>query len=329
MPTLLVTSKMKPALASRVQAAVTGRTARGTATHASARLMRTVRFIVALGLAGLLAAVLLSLRHEQDELRKAREDLVAQWAAEATSVSSTDLDFLRRVETKLVEFGNQYSGDFIDHSLTPEGAFTAQLARPTVYIRGSLASFSSSNAVAKAARESGKDTLLLCLVEPPAARDEKALMERARVALFSASQMYASTTNVLRLYDAEAGMQYLLPSFGDQIRDAKDDLQLRRLSREFKAAPVALAKRALRSEILIAAFDEPNDKSTITELDGEAPHYVRLVVMRLDSMVPLLKLRRHVDPGWITANRRPQYARELDGCRLSLDVHDAVNTASK
>ena len=329
MPTLLVTRKMNPALASRVEAAVTGRRRQGTATHASARLMRRVRSVVLLGLAVLIATIFLALRREHAVLERAREDLVSRWAAEAASVTGTDLDFLKRVETKLVELGNQYSGDLVAEELKTAGALPALLAKPAVYIRGPLAAFAGSNAVAKAARESGKDTLLLCLVDPPGARDEKTLLEKARLGLLGGPKMHAATSSILRLYDAEAGLPYLLPTFAERIRGAKDDLQLTELSREFNAAPISLGKRVIRSELLIAVFDEPNDKATITELDGEAPHTVRLAILRLDKMTPLLRLRKHVDPSWITANRRPQYARELDGCRLAVDVRDTLSPVTR
>ena len=329
MPTLLVTRKMNPALASRVEAAVTGRKGQRTASHASARLMRRVRSVVLLGLAGLLATVFLALRREHAVLQRAREGFVSQWAAQAASVTGTELDFLKRVETKLVELGNQYSGDFVAEELKTAGALPALLAKPAVYIRGPLGAFAGSNAVARAARESGKDTLLLCLLDPPVARDEKTLLEKARLGLLGGPKMHAATSSVLRLYDAEAGLPYLLPAFADRIRGAKDDVQLTQLSREFNVAPVGLGKRAIRSELLIAVFDEPNDKATVTELDGEAPHTVRLAILRLDKMTPLLRLRKHVDPSWITPNRRPQYARELDGCRLAVDVRDTVSPVSR
>lgn len=327
MPTFLVSRKMNPALARRVEASVTGRLRRGTATHASARLMRRVRVIFGLGLVALIVSIVLSLRHEHDMLRKTRESLASKWEAETTTLHGTDPDFVRTVETKLVELANRYSGDFIAEELKPKGAFAQVMAKPAVYIRGPLASFASSDTVAKASRESGKDTLLLCLVDPPEERDEKALLEQARVSLFSSVAMQAATSNVLRFYDAEAGMPYLSSAFADRIKDAKDDLQLELLSREFRVAPIALAKRAVRSELLIFVVDEPVEKPGVTELDGEGPHYVRLFVLSLDKMTTLLRLRKHVDPSWIRPNRRPQYARELDGCRLALDVRDSIADA--
>ena len=61
-----------------------------------------------------------------------------------------------------------------------------------------------------------------------------------------------------------------------------------------------------------------------TELDGENAHYVRLVVLELETGRALLVVRRQVDPTWVSPNRRSLYARELDGCKLALEVRDAV-----
>ena len=38
----------------------------------------------------------------------------------------------------------------------------------------------------------------------------------------------------------------------------------------------------------------------------------------------LLRLRRPVDPAWISEAARVQFATGLDWCLLALDVHDAI-----
>lgn len=329
MATFLVTPKMSPALARRVQAAVTGRKEKANGAYASLRVMRWLRFGAALGLVCLVSSIFMSLRHEHAMLRQERERLLSEWATQAARLTPSERGFLERVETKIVELANQYPGDFIAEELESEASLSALWARPAVYIRGPLGAFAGSSAVAKTAKESGKDTLLLCLRDPPMAADEISLLEKARIGLLGGGKMYAATGNVLRLYDAEAGLPLLATHFGERIRNAKDHLQLMQLSHEFATAPMTQVERTVRSEILIAVFDEPNDKAGATELDGEAPHTLRLDVLRLDKLTPLIRLRKHIDPSWITPSRRPQYARELDGCRFALDVRAEVALAAE
>jgi hypothetical protein len=35
-------------------------------------------------------------------------------------------------------------------------------------------------------------------------------------------------------------------------------------------------------------------------------------------------MRKHVDPEWVSAAKRPMYASTLDGCILAMDVRDAL-----
>lgn len=98
-----------------------------------------------------------------------------------------------------------------------------------------------------------------------------------------------------------------------------------RLEREFKRAPLAATKATLTAERLLAVFDEPNDAGGVTEMDGEHAHSVRVLMWDLTTNKLLLKFRTKVDPAWITPNRRSQYARELDSCKLAVAARDYVN----
>jgi hypothetical protein len=92
------------------------------------------------------------------------------------------------------------------------------------------------------------------------------------------------------------------------------------LRAEFRAAPTERAMRALKGTVLLCAFDEPGTHDGPTELDGERPHDVRLGLVDLTASKVLLRLRRHVDPGWISTSRRMEYAVGLDACALAFDV---------
>lgn len=321
MATLLVNHKMNPALAARVHASVTGQRGKLSAPHSTARWMSRVRFGVVAGLVVLVVSIGVSLRREKAELEQARAALLLQWSAQADSLSTQDQSFTERAEKSLNGLTGPFTSDLVADELKTPGAFAKALTRPAVYVRGALSALEgSSAAVARAASDSGKDTLLLCLMDPPPARDEKTLLAKARLALSGGNAFLQATHSALRLFDAEVGLPILLPPWSERIKTAKSTPDLQRIERELKRAPLASAKRALRAELLIAVLDEPSDKGTVTELDGEAPHYIRLNVIELYSAKALLKMRKRVDPGWVTPNRRSQYARELDGCRFALDV---------
>lgn len=325
MSTLLVNQKMDAALIERIEASLSGRRKQGGAAHSTARLTSLVRLGAALGIIAVVAAAVVARHRERAELARARAALFETWTAQTTPMAPGDRGFLPRLEQVLAGFSGAYPGDLVAESLGTMGRFLAVLTRPSVYVRGPLGAFGSPAGVAKAASESGKDALLLCLLEPPASRAEKTLLTKARIALGGGASVQQATPSVRRLHDIEVSLPFLLPSWGERVQDAKDMQALLRLERELKKAPVLAAKSVLRAELLIAALDEPNDAGGVTELDGEHAHSIRLLILDLVADKPLLRIRRQLDPSWITPNRRSQYARELDGCKFALDVHDAVH----
>jgi hypothetical protein len=71
-------------------------------------------------------------------------------------------------------------------------------------------------------------------------------------------------------------------------------------------------------------MDEPGDGAGPTELDGERAHAVRIGIVDLAAARPLLRLRKLVDPTWISLAKKSEFASGLDGCGLALDVHESV-----
>ena len=55
----------------------------------------------------------------------------------------------------------------------------------------------------------------------------------------------------------------------------------------------------------------------------ERPHDVRIGWVGLGMAGAsrlMLRVRRHVDPAWISSSRRAEYAAGLDGCALAMDL---------
>jgi hypothetical protein len=75
-------------------------------------------------------------------------------------------------------------------------------------------------------------------------------------------------------------------------------------------------------------MDEPGTSSGLSELDGERPHDVRVAFVDMGAQKVVLRLRKHVDPAWISLEKRPRYAAGLDGCALALDVRESVGRSA-
>jgi hypothetical protein len=223
----------------------------------------------------------------------------------------------------LTRSSGAYEGDVIADALRAPGSLAATLARPIVYVRGGIDAFPSPSAVKEAATASQKDPLAVCLVNPPSARTEKALFERVRAAYSHGAE--GLTPNVRRLGDAVAGLPFLEAPWSESVRAATGEDEIERRRRELEHAPIESAKRAAKSSLLLFALDEAGDAGGPTELDGERAHSVRVVLVDLASSAVLFRLRRHVDPAWISAARQPEFASALDGCKLATELYDAAS----
>jgi hypothetical protein len=319
-PTFLVTSRMSPALAARVEASVTGRAS--SPRSAGRRLVAVARFV---GL-GFVAAAVLSFvaarRRAGGELETARAALLADVRAHASALTAEEREISARVSPMIVAGAGDYAGDVIDPELRAPGALEARLGEPAVYVRGAQAALATPRGVVEAARVSAKDALLLCLVEPPSAPTEKVMLGRVRVAYTGGAE--ARTPRVRRLADAHLGLPLLAPAWERRVIDAETPRELRDLRRELERAPLASAKEAAKARWLLVAVDEPGHGPGPTEIDGERAHAIRLALVEVASGRVALRLRRDVDPSGLSEAARVQFASGLDSCRFALDVLDAV-----
>jgi len=133
-----------------------------------------------------------------------------------------------------------------------------------------------------------------------------------------------NTAHVQRLDDGEVTLPILLSAWSQAVASASDAATLAARRRQLEKAPVERGVLALKSEVLLVAMDEPGTGKGPTELDGERAHDVRVGVVDLAAARVLLRVRRHVDPTWVSEARRPVYASALDGCALALDVRERV-----
>ncbi|WP_394831167.1 hypothetical protein LVJ94_32110 [Pendulispora rubella] len=316
MPTFLVTSKMSPELAARVEASVTGR----KSSPARRRLVTSVvRAAVVLALAWGVTSVVATKRREQHDFERARGALLETVRAEAASVTDDDRQAAVRIDAWLVRLAGPYEGDFVSPDAT-----RALFERPAVYVRTVREAIGPGERVAAAAHESVKDSFLACLLDPPASRTEKALLAKGRIGLGGGARMEEATPNACRVDDARAALPFFEPAFARSVEAAVDIPQVAALRTRFEKAPIAQAKRAMRAELLIAVLDEAETGSGPTEIDGARAHDVRIAAVDLRTSQVLLRTKRHVDPAWISAANRAQYASVLDSCALAFDVREAL-----
>ncbi|WP_394841852.1 hypothetical protein LZC95_32850 [Pendulispora brunnea] len=315
MGTFLVTAKMSPELAARIEASVTGR----ASTPMRRRLASMARAAVALVLVWAITSVVASERRTKRDFENARNALLNTVRAEAASITDEDRQAPVRMETWLVRLAGPYEGDFVATNVT-----RSILERPAVYVRGVREAFGSGERAAAAAHESVKDSFLVCLLDPPSARTEKELLAKGRIALGGGARVEEATPNARRTDDARAALPFLEPAFAQSIETAVDAPQVATLRTRFEKAPVAQAKQAMRAELLIAVLDEADSSTGPTEIDGERAHDVRITITDLRTSQVLVRMKRHVDPAWISAEHRTQYSAVLDSCALAFDVREAL-----
>ncbi len=324
MPTFLTTPKMSPELAARVQASVNGRRVTPGSTRRAPHLIVLARLVVLMLTFALFAAVFYVLQRDRETRERERASLSEVVARRRAALDAQDLRTLNLIESSLVRAAGQYEGDLTSETLRAAGALSVLFSRSAVYVRGEQAAFRNVAAVADAAKSSSKDAFLLCLLEPPAARTEKALLAKARLAYSARGELESASAHVRPLRDAVIGLPFLSATFAERVRSASELTELRRLRLAFDKAPIDAAIQAAKARLLVFVVDEPSAPGGPVELDGEKPHDVRVGVVDLASENTLLRLRKHVDPSWISAARRVDSASALDSCALALDVHASV-----
>lgn len=321
--TFLVTRKMAPELAARVRASVRGRRVQ-TPHRRGVRVVAWLRFGIAAVVLSVIAGVALVRRKANDELAAVRRALVDRVQQHGVQVGPDERRRVERARTWLVEAANGSREDYVAEELREKADLSALLARPTLYVRASVEGLRAPDGVDESAAASNKDAFVLCLNEPPRTRTEASLLGRTRTAYAGGSRMRAATGHVERLYSGLVTLPLLQPAWQEQIRSSDSRLRLASLRRELDRMPFEAALRALDARQLLYVIDEPPDTPGPAELDGERPHPVRVGLIDLDENRPWFRLRRRVDPGWLSEAARAEYARGIDSCALALEVREAI-----
>jgi hypothetical protein len=216
-----------------------------------------------------------------------------------------------------------YEGDIVADALRDPRAFSTTLARPIVYLRGPLEGFTYARGIDEMGPTTFRDAFVLCLFDPPAKRSEKTLKEAGRAA-YTGSERMKAVAHVERYHSARAALPLLLPAWQERVRAAEKRGELAILRTEMKRAPLKDAVRVMKARLLLVVMDEPKDGISPTEIDGAYRHYARVMLVDLETDQVLLRQRKRVDPAWISADTRVEYANAINSCELGLEVRAAM-----
>lgn len=328
MATFLRTPRMSPELAARVEAAVRGRRAAPGARLAP-RAVSMLRLGLVAGGIALGSSLALTWHGSKQELERERAALLETLARETSSLTGARREIPTRIKAWLEQAAGTFAGDFVMDELRDKDALHATLSRSVLYVRARQELLASRAGLSESAAASIKDAFVLCLLDPPSSRSEKALVGRARTAYAAGTRMREIAGDVHRLQPALRVLPLLEPAWKERVYTAENQVELRKLQRVFERAPLDAARRALEAEVLLFVIDEPAETNVPAELDGERPHAVRVGLVDLTKNRLLLRLRRSVDPSWLSEATRAEYAAGVDSCSLALDVRAALSGGTK
>jgi hypothetical protein len=320
MGTFLTTPKMDPALAARIERGLGRRRPKERREFSERPRIGIFGVALVVAVLGLVAAFVLVHVREARALERRRASVLEALRVTRASLSPSEATFLERTEPWIAGMAGRWEGDFVAPSLREPGALDAVLSRPGVYVRGPVEKVAVPKQLERVAADSNKDFFVLCVLDPPKDRAEPTVLEKVRGAHFAGVDFDKRTAHVSRLHDAEVGFAVLRPTWAERVRTAQQARLLQQLRAELDFAPLADARRAARAEWLLVVIDEEGG----SELEPERPHDVRVFLGDPRSQSLLLRVRRRVDPGALSAGLQRAWARPFDGCALALDVRAAV-----
>ncbi|HYP87772.1 MAG TPA: hypothetical protein VEQ59_06455 [Polyangiaceae bacterium] len=321
MPTFVVTRKMSPELAARVQAAVSGH----AGTPRSGRLKSALRLLSFVFVVAAAIGVVHFQRQRTARLEAQRAELLRHLAEHARQLTRSDRDVPARVAAAVaLHAAPSYAGDFVAHDLRDAARLNAALAQPTLYLRGPLEGLAQAGRLSELSASSNKDAFLLCLLAPPETRTEKALRVKASAAYAQGPSMQQATAHVERVAPLLQALPLLGADWQRRIQSAETSASLQVQGQLLDAAPLGAGIRAAKARQLLLVLDEAGTLKSSAELDGEREHQVRVVLTDLTSGQARLRYRHPVDPAWLSDTARAQYASGIDSCALAFDLRQSI-----
>lgn len=321
---------MPPPLAARIRRSLQGRNRGLSPTWVAALRVLTVVSIVAVA-----AGIWSHRAHQTNELERVRGSLLEQIAAARAVLPATSHDLPERVRRWMQKESAAYAGDYRAAELGTSILLRERMDGPGLFVRAPLvAAGDPASTLLPGASESTANALVPCLRQPPEGSTEAELLPRVRDGYRSdaAGQSGApqsAENRIERVHPAVAGFTVLEPLWTEGAERAESIEELRQLEAALNKLPVQSARRAAEATTLVVVLDEPKVDAAPVEFDGAVRHYMRLVIVDLANDEVLLRVRRLVDPAWVSERRRNRYARALIDCRFALEVHEWLAESQK
>lgn len=328
MGTYLTNDKMSPELRARIEASVrAGRPAAARVMGPPPVARAALRLVTTTMIVACVIALGWRWKGDRDQLETARGQLVAEHAAAAAPLAQKAPEKAAAAQRWLAQASGLYGEDVIAPRLRREGALDRELARGALYVRGPQEAMRSGKRRPSAVAESVKDAFIACLVAPPASTKEKALLPTVAATYRGTPPSPERQAHVHRLQTLVDAQPVLEASWSDALASAASVAELSERRRELEQAHLGRAAQAVEAELLVYVIDEPKKPGTAAEVDGASDHLVRVGIVDLATSDELLRLRRRVEPSWISDARRVDYARGLNGCRLAVEIREALSPA--
>jgi len=321
MPSFLVNDRMNPELKRRVRLSLKSDLRQRAGGQSARRGHWAVRLMAVLGVISLGTFLTVTYRQSRAELRQEKAQLLVRFEQQRAPFDAAFRGREQKVEQLLIHAHEPYAGDWLDPQLKRPGALDALLAPSLAYVRGPLRGFLSDAERRQTSKEAGPEALIRCLIDPPSSIKESEILRHL-------GRIYEPKRFIDKFYDFEAArgaFAFVDSGCEDEIRQADRMKHVLSLGRELREQKLGVAAQVRQVRLLIAVFDEPKERGVAADFDGEATHYLRISVVDLDTPRVWWRVRRQVDPQWISEKSRLAYSRELDSCRLAYELRQELS----
>lgn len=316
MPTLLTTRRMSPELRSRIAQSLHSDARSRAGGQSPIQGARFIRILIALGVACLSASLFITFKKSREDFARTRAALVARYEEESKHLDAGYGKRLGTIDALLRDVPEEYPGDFIHPSIASSSHLDALLKTPFVYVRGPLLGFRRKTDRRNTWKDGGPGAFIRCYLMPPSDFKESHLLRH----LGKVYQPSAFIDRFVNLDDAFEGHSFVESDFETRLRTSRHMRELSSLEAALDTAHLE-AKRAFGPVTrFVYVLDEPKSQGVPSDFDGEAEHFMRVEVFDLEKNQPLYRVRRRVDPDWISEKSRLSYSRQLDSCRLAFEL---------
>lgn len=272
--------------------------------------------MIALGVMCLSVALFISFKKSRAEFARSQAALTDRYERETVFFDKSYEKRLMLIETLLRDVPESYPGDFIDPSISESSALTKRLAAPFVYVRGPLLGFRRQADRRNTWKDGGPGPFIRCYLMPPRDIKESTLLRH----LGEVYQPHAFRDRFVNVDDAFKGHEFVQSNFKTRLQNATHMRELSSLTADLDTAKLRDARAFAPVTTFVYVLDEPKPQGVPSDFDGEAEHFMRIEAVDLEKSQVLYRVRRRVDPEWISEKSRLAYSRQLDSCRLAYEL---------